>query len=143
MGTVGEIVARGVGVMQGYWKREKEARDAFRDGWLRSGDMRYADDEGYLFIVDRRHAAMASCAVIGIPSERWGEQVRAVVVLRERMRATVPELRDHCREYIPGYKCPASVEFRDALPVSGAGKFVKQELRAPYWEGKSRNVGRV
>ncbi|WP_454629913.1 acyl-CoA synthetase [Bradyrhizobium cenepequi] len=162
MGTVGEVVARGVGVMQGYWNREKETREAFRDGWLRSGDMGYVDDEGYLFIVDRlkdmivsggenvysaevenvlaRHAAIASCAVIGIPSERWGEQVHAVVVLRQGMQATVVELRDHCRKFIAGYKCPASVEFRDALPLSGAGKLLKHELRASYWEGKGRNV---
>lgn len=162
-GTVGEIVTRGVGLMQGYWNREKETRDAFRDGWLRSGDMGYVDDEGYLYIVDRlkdmivsggenvysaevenalsRHAAIASCAVIGIPSERWGEQVHAVVVLRQGMQATVIELRDHCRKYIAGYKCPASIEFRDALPLSGAGKLMKHLLRAPYWEGKSRNVG--
>jgi len=125
--------------------------------------MGYVDGEGYLFIVDRlkdmivsggenvysaevenalaRHAAIASCAVIGIPSERWGEQVHAVVVLRQGMRTTAAELRDHCREYIAGYKCPASVEFRDALPLSGAGKLLKHELRAPYWEGNSRNVG--
>jgi len=88
-----------------------------------------------------RHAAIASCAVIGIPSERWGEQVHAVVVLRKGMQATTAELRDHCRGYIAGYKCPASVEFRDALPLSAAGKLLKHELRASYWEGKSRNVG--
>jgi long-chain acyl-CoA synthetase len=163
VGTVGEIVARGIGIMQGYWNREKETREAFRDGWLRSGDMGYVDDEGYLFIVDRlkdmivsggenvysaevenalsRHSAVGSCAVIGIPSERWGEQVHAVVVLRDGMQATAAELRDHCREYIAGYKCPKSVEFREALPLSGAGKLLKHELRASYWEGKSRNVG--
>jgi len=163
VGTVGEIVARGVGIMQGYWNREKETREAFRDGWLRSGDMGYVDDEGYVFIVDRlkdmivtggenvysaevenvlsRHAAIAMCAVIGIPSERWGEQVHAVVVLREGMQATAAELRDHCREYIAGYKCPASVEFRDTLPLSGAGKLLKHELRASYWQGRTRHVG--
>jgi long-chain acyl-CoA synthetase len=163
VGTVGEIVARGIGVMQGYWNREKETRDAFRGGWLRSGDMGYFDGEGYLFIVDRlkdmivsggenvysaevenalsRHPAIAGCAVIGIPSERWGEQVHAIVVLRHGMQATAAELRDHCREYIAGYKCPASFEFREALPLSGAGKLLKHELRAPYWESRNRKVG--
>ncbi len=163
VGKVGEVVARGVGMMQGYWGRDKETREAFRDGWLRSGDMGYVDDEGYLFIVDRlkdmivsggenvysaevenalsRHPAIATCAVIGIPSERWGEQVHAVVVLRQGARATIAELRDHCREYIAGYKCPASIEFRETLPLSGAGKLLKHELRAPYWEGKIRHVG--
>ena len=161
--TVGEIVARGVGIMQGYWNREKETREAFRDGWLRSGDMGFVDEEGYLFIVDRlkdmivtggenvysaevenalaRHPAIASCAVIGIPSERWGEQVHAVVVLRGGATTSIEELREHCRSFIAGYKCPVSVEFRDALPLSAAGKLLKHVLRAPYWEGRGRNVG--
>jgi len=161
--TVGEIVARGVGIMQGYWNREKETREAFRDGWLRSGDMGYVDGDGYLFIVDRlkdmivtggenvysaevenalaRHPAVASCAVIGIPSDRWGEQVHAVVVPRDGAVTSLEELREHCRGFIAGYKCPVSVEFRDALPLSAAGKLLKHVLRAPYWEGRSRNVG--
>jgi long-chain acyl-CoA synthetase len=79
--------------------------------------------------------------VIGIPSERWGEQVHAVIVLRDGMQVTAAEVRDHCREYIAAYKCPVSVEFRETLPLSGAGKLLKHELRAPYWENKSRNVG--
>jgi len=161
--TVGEIVARGVGVMQGYWNRDKETRDAFRDGWLRSGDMGFVDEDGYLFIVDRlkdmivsggenvysaevenalaRHPAIASCAVIGVPSERWGEQVHAVVVLRAGAETDIEALREHCRGFIASYKCPVSVEFRDALPISAAGKLLKHVLRAPYWEGKGRNVG--
>jgi long-chain acyl-CoA synthetase len=162
-GRIGEIVARGVSVMQGYWNREKETQEAFRDGWLRSGDMGYVDDEGFLFIVDRlkdmivsggenvysvevenalaRHSAVASCAVIGIPSDRWGEQVHAVVVLREGAKSDARELREHCRQFIAGYKCPASVEFRDSLPVSGAGKLLKHVLREPYWTGHKRYVG--
>ena len=161
--AVGEIVARGVGIMQGYWNRETETRAAFRDGWLRSGDMGFVDEDGYLFIVDRlkdmivsggeniysaevenalaRHPAIASCAVIGVPSERWGEQVHAVVVLRAGAETNIEQLREHCRGFIAGYKCPVSVEFRDALPLSAAGKLLKHVLRAPYWEGKGRNVG--
>jgi long-chain acyl-CoA synthetase len=162
-GQAGEIVARGVSLMQGYWNREEETRAAFRDGWLRSGDMGYIDSGGYLFIVDRlkdmivsggenvysaevenaltRHPAVASCAVIGIPSERWGEQVHAVVVLKPGAQATQVDLREHCKQHIAGYKCPASVEFRDTLPISAAGKLLKHVLREPYWKNKSRNVG--
>jgi long-chain acyl-CoA synthetase len=162
-GAVGEIVARGVGVMQGYWNRPQETEAAFRNGWLRSGDMAYVDEEGFVFIVDRlkdmivsggenvysaevenalpRRPAVASCAVIGIPSDRWGEQVHAVVVLKPGAQATAAVLRDHCRDLIAGYKCPASVEFREALPLSAAGKLMKHVLPAPYWEGRSRRVG--
>ena len=162
-GQVGEIVSRGISLMQGYWNREKETREAFRNGWLRSGDMGYVDDRGFLYIVDRlkdmivtggenvysaevenalsRHPAIASCAVIGIPSERWGEQVHAVAVLVEGSEASAMELREFCKQHIAGYKCPASVEFRDSLPLSGAGKLLKHVLRAPYWEGHTRRVG--
>lgn len=87
------------------------------------------------------HPAVAICAVIGIPSERWGEQVHAVAVLREGAQATAAELREHCKQFIAGYKCPASVEFRGSLPVSGAGKLQKHVLREPYWAGHKRYVG--
>lgn len=162
-GQVGEIVSRGVSLMQGYWNREAETRAALRDGWLRSGDMGYVDEEGFLYIVDRlkdmivsggeniysaevenvlsRHPAVASCAVIGVPSEKWGEQVHAVVVLVEGVQADAVELREFCKQYIAAYKCPASVEFRESLPLSGAGKLLKHVLRAPYWEGHARRVG--
>jgi len=162
-GQVGEIVARGAGIMQGYWKRDRETAEAFRDGWLRSGDMAYMDEEGFVYIIDRLkdmivtggenvfsaevenalgcHPAVASCAVIGIPSDRWGEAVHAIVVLRNGMKADAEELRDHCKGRIAGYKCPVSVEFRDGLPLSGAGKLLKHVLREPYWEGRIRRVG--
>ena len=162
-GQVGEIVARGAGIMQGYWNRERETADAFKDGWLRSGDMAYMDEEGFVYIIDRLkdmivtggenvfsaevenalgcHSAVASCAVIGVPNDRWGEAVHAVVVLRSGMGATADELRTHCKGLIAGYKCPVSVEFRESLPLSGAGKLLKQVLREPYWEGRTRRVG--
>ncbi|MGO9702690.1 MAG: acyl-CoA synthetase [Xanthobacteraceae bacterium] len=162
-GQVGEIVARGAGIMQGYWNRERETVDAFRDGWLRSGDMAYMDEEGFVYIIDRLkdmivtggenvfsaevenalgcHAAVASCAVIGIPDDRWGEAVHAVVVLRSGTQATADELRTHCKGLIAGYKCPVSVEFRESLPLSGTGKLLKHVLREPYWECRARRVG--
>ncbi|MNN68073.1 Long-chain-fatty-acid--CoA ligase [compost metagenome] len=87
-----------------------------------------------------RHPAVAMCAVIGIPSDEWGEAVHAVVTLKPGQPASEAELRAHCRELIAGYKCPKSVEFRDAMPLSAAGKILKRDLREPYWKGKSRAV---
>ncbi|HXD05737.1 MAG TPA: long-chain-fatty-acid--CoA ligase [Burkholderiaceae bacterium] len=162
-GQVGEIVARGPNVMQGYWNKPDATAAAFtREGWLRTGDGAYMDETGHVFIVDRikdmivtggenvfsgevenalaTHPAVAMCAVIAIPSDEWGEAVHAVVVLRPSMAVDAAQLIEHCRERIAGYKCPHSVEFRTALPVSGAGKILKRDLRAPFWEGRERRV---
>jgi long-chain acyl-CoA synthetase len=161
--TVGEIVVRGANVMQGYWNKQEETAEALRDGWLHTGDGAYMDDDGYLFIVDRmkdmivtggenvysaevenalsRHPAVVQCAVIGIPNARWGEAVHAVVVVRPGSNPSGDDLREHCRQFIAGYKCPKSVEFRSAMPLSAAGKILKRVLRAPYWENQQRQVG--
>jgi long-chain acyl-CoA synthetase len=150
-GTVGEIIVRGPNVMQGYWNKPEETARALRDGWLHTGDGAYMDEQGYLFIVDRlkdmivsggenvysaevenvlaRHPAVALAAVIGIPHEQWGEAVHAVVVRKPGAEVDEEQLRLYCREFIAGYKCPKSVEFRDALPLSAAGKILKRELR--------------
>jgi long-chain acyl-CoA synthetase len=150
-GTVGEIIVRGPNVMQGYWNKPEETARALRDGWLHTGDGAYMDEQGYLFIVDRlkdmivsggenvysaevenvlaRHPAVALAAVIGIPHEQWGEAVHAVVVRKPGVQVDEEQLRRYCREFIAGYKCPKSVEFRDALPLSAAGKILKRELR--------------
>lgn len=155
-GNVGEIVARGPGVMLGYWNKPEETAHALRDGWLHTGDAGYMDEDGFVFIVDRvkdmiisggenvysaeveqalaQHPAVATCAVIGIPSERWGESVHAVVVLRPGHAATAETLTAHCRELIAAYKCPRSYDFREQLPLSGVGKVLKYELRKQYWE---------
>ncbi|MEO7428462.1 MAG: fatty-acid--CoA ligase, partial [Acidimicrobiales bacterium] len=123
----------------------------------------YMDDDGYVFVVDRMkdmivtggenvysaeveqavalHPAVASCAVIGIPDPEWGERVHAVVVLAAGATVTPEELREHCKTLIAGYKAPRSAEFIEALPVNGAGKVLKRNLRAPHWEGVDRNVG--
>jgi long-chain acyl-CoA synthetase len=162
-GKIGEVAARGPGVMLGYWNRPQETQAALRDGWLYSGDAGYLDDEGFLFIVDRvkdmivsggenvyssevenaisRHPDVAACAVIGIPSERWGEAVHAVVVRQAGSDVTAEDLRAYCKTLIAGYKCPGSIEFRDALPVSAAGKTLKHALREPFWKGHDRRVG--
>ncbi|MCY1384253.1 3-[(3aS,4S,7aS)-7a-methyl-1,5-dioxo-octahydro-1H-inden-4-yl]propanoyl:CoA ligase [compost metagenome] len=86
------------------------------------------------------HPAVGQCAVIGIPCDKWGETVHAVIVLKAEANVTTDELVAHCRERIAGYKCPRSVEFRTALPLSGVGKILKNELREPFWEGRSRNI---
>jgi long-chain acyl-CoA synthetase len=162
-GQVGEIALRGFGIMPGYWNKPEQTKAALRDGWLHSGDAGFMDDEGFLFIVDRvkdmivsggenvystevesaitKHPAVAACAVFGIPSERWGEAVHAVVVLKDGQEVSAEAIRAHCKTLIAGYKCPGSVEFRDSLPVSGAGKTLKHVLREPFWQGMDRRVG--
>jgi len=162
-GEVGEVCIRGDNVMLGYWNLPQITAEALRGGWLHTGDGGRLDEEGMLFIVDRvkdmivsggenvysaeteqavyAHPAVAECAVIGIPHESWGEQVHAIVRLKEGYSLTAKDLIDHCKALIAGYKCPKSVEFRDEpLPLSGAGKILKKDLRAPYWTGQDRNV---
>ena len=162
-GEVGEVTVRGPNVMAGYWNKPDQTDAVLRDGWYATGDMGRLDEEGYLYLVDRakdmivtggenvystevedvlyRHPAVREAAVFGIPDERWGEAVHAVVVVRDGPRPTPEELVAHCREAIAGYKVPKRVELRDEpLPKSGAGKVLKRELRAPYWEGRESAV---
>ncbi|WP_405166825.1 long-chain fatty acid--CoA ligase [Nocardia sp. NBC_01499] len=161
-GEVGEVVVRGDNVMLGYWNRPQDTAVAVRDGWMHTGDGGRMDENGYVFIVDRikdmiitggenvysaevenalaAHAAVASCAVIGVPDDEWGERVHAVVVLLPGAQATEAELRAHCKELIAGYKSPRTVEFADALPISGAGKILKRELRKKYWDPSDSQV---
>ncbi len=161
-GTVGEIIVRGPNIMQGYWNKPEETAKALREGWLFTGDGAYMDEQGHIFIVDRlkdmivsggenvysaevenviaRHPAVLMCAVIGIPNEQWGEAVHGVVVCKPGAALSEDQVRAHCREYIAGYKCPKTVEFRTELPLSGAGKILKRDLRDPYWAGLARGV---
>ena len=161
-GTVGEIVVRGPLVMQGYWAQPEQTAQALRGGWMHTGDGGHMDADGFVYVVDRIKDMIVSggenvysaevenaisqlpqvsmAAVIGVPDERWGERVHAVVVLRPGQTLTTDALIAHCRSQIAGYKCPRSVEFRDALPITAAGKIQKVELRAPFWAGRSRNV---
>ena len=148
---VGEIVVRGDNAMQGYWNKPEETALALRDGWMHTGDAGYLDKRGYLFVVDRikdmiitggenvystevenaltKHPSVATCAVIGLPDEIWGEKVHAVVVLRVGETVSEQELSEFCRDQIAGYKIPRSFAFVDSLPISGAGKILKRELR--------------
>ncbi|MCA6106745.1 acyl-CoA synthetase [Bradyrhizobium cenepequi] len=162
-GKVGEIVARGDNVMIGYWERPEETARAIVDGWMHTGDGGYMDQDGFIYVVDRvkdmiisggenvysvevenalaQHPSVLQCAVIGIPSEQWGEQVHAVVVKRSGVEVSADELIEFSKTLIAGYKCPRSIEITEApLPLSGAGKVLKRELRRPFWENRERRV---
>ncbi len=165
-GAAGEVVARGPNVTRGYWEDDEATRAAFVDGWYRTGDVGYFDEERNLWLLDRakdmivtggenvysieveevlaRHPAVVECAVFGIPDEQWVEAVHAVVVVGspdELSDALAEELRDHCRTSIAGFKVPKRIELRtDPLPKSGPGKIQKRQLRDPYWEPASADA---
>jgi long-chain acyl-CoA synthetase len=162
-GVVGEVCIKGPNVMKGYRNMPEQTASTIVDGWLHTGDGGYLDEDGFLFIVDRvkdmiisggenvysaevenvihQHEAVNQCAVIGIPSDKWGEQVHAIIVLNEGATATEKDIITHCKALIAGFKCPRSVTFRtEPLPLSGAGKILKTELRKPYWDGVGRSV---
>jgi long-chain acyl-CoA synthetase len=161
-GEVGEIAIRGDAVMKGYWNLPDATERAIRDGWFYSGDAGYFDEHGYLFIHDRvkdmivsggenvypaevesvlySHPAVADAAVIGAPDERWGEAVKAVVVLKPGQTASERDVIEHCRGKIAGYKIPKSVDFVDVLPRNPTGKILKRVLRERYWAGRERQV---
>jgi long-chain acyl-CoA synthetase len=164
IGEVGEITVRGPNMMPGYWNRPDENAKVFtEDGWYRTGDLASIDDGGYVFIVDRAkdmivsggenvyttevenalagHPAVLELAVFGIPDEQWGEAVHAEVVLKPGSAVSEGELIEHCRRTIAGFKVPRSIAIRsEPLPKSGAGKILKREIRAPYWDGQTRAI---
>lgn len=153
-GEVGEIIARGPNVMKGYWKRPEETQETLRGGWLHTGDMGMRDEDGYIYVIDRKkdliisggenispheiedalhlHPAVHECAAIGVPDERWGEQVKAVVVLTKGRSITEKELIDFCGRHLARYKLPRSIDFVDALPKDPVGKIQKKVLREQY-----------
>jgi acyl-CoA synthetase (AMP-forming)/AMP-acid ligase II len=158
----GEVLARGNVVLRGYWDQPEATADAIRDGWFHTGDGGALDDEGYVNISDRKkdviisggenvssievedvifsHPAVAEVCVIGIPDEKWGETVKALVVLAPGASITEQELIEHCRSKLAHFKCPTSIEFRDELARTATGKLQKFKLREPYWKGHRRRV---
>jgi fatty-acyl-CoA synthase len=156
--SIGEIVARGDGVMEGYWRQPDASAEALRGGWFHTGDMATLNEDGYLLIVDRKkdiivsggenisslelekailaHPAVLEVAVIPVPDEKWGEVPRALVVLKPTANATESELIEFCRSRLAHYKCPRAVEFVDSLPKTGTGKILKKDLRKKYWQGR-------
>ena len=163
LGEVGEVCCRGPNVMLGYRNLPEQTEATLRNGWLHTGDGGRLDAEGFLFIVDRvkdmivsggenvysaevenalsSHPDVAQCAVIGVPDKKWGERVHAIIVPKPGTAPTEAGIIDHCRAVIAGFKCPRSVTLREEpLPLSGAGKILKTELRKPFWEGQARSV---
>lgn len=162
-GTVGEIQLRGKTVMKGYWRQPELTQRTLRGGWMHTGDAGRLDDSGYLYIVDRlkdmivtggenvyssevenaiaSHPDVAECAVFGIPDDRWGESVHAVVVPRAGAELDFDGVRAHCLSRIASYKCPKSIEVRfEPLPLSAANKVLKAPLRMKWWADRERNV---
>lgn len=167
-GATGEVAMRGATVMTGYWNMPEATAEALRNGWLHTGDIGMLDDEGFLTLIDRKkdmivtgaenvyspevenavasHPAVAECAVVGIPDERWGETIHAVVQLKPSADADAPDAVDssvleaHCRERIAGFKIPRSWAFVDELPKTAFGKIQKNALREPFWKGRDRQV---
>jgi long-chain acyl-CoA synthetase len=162
-GQLGEIAVRSDTLMSGYLNNQAATDAVLRSGWMHTGDAGILDEDGYLYVADRikdmivtggenvysievervlfTHPAVREAAVIGIPSEQWGESVHAVVVLKDGANASAEELISFCRQHIGGYKCPRSVEFRnEPLPVTAVGKVRKNVLREPYWVGCERKV---
>jgi len=159
----GEVLARSNVVLDGYWEQPEATTAAVVDGWFHTGDGGTIDDEGYLTIADRKkdviisggenvssievedalcsHPEVAEAAVIGVPDEKWGETVKALVVLVTGASIGEPELIEHCRGRLAHFKCPTSVEVRAELARTATGKLQKFKLRAPYWEGQERQVG--
>lgn len=162
VGAVGEIVAKSDRMMQGYWKMPKETAETIRGGWLYTGDMARMDEDGYIYIVDRKkdmiisggeniysreveevlymHPAVLEAAVIGVPDDKWGESVRAIVVLKPGVTAAEAEIIAFCKDHLASYKKPRSVEFRDTLPKTGSGKIRKAEIREAYWQDQTKRV---
>jgi acyl-CoA synthetase (AMP-forming)/AMP-acid ligase II len=161
-GQLGEIVVRSDQVMEGYWKKPEATAETLRGGWLHTRDMGYVDEDGYIYLVDRKddmivsggfniypkevedvlysHPAVLEAAVFGVPDEKWGEVVKAVISVRSGMKVTEEEIIEHCRKHLASYKKPKSVDFIKELPKSPFGKIWRRKLKEPYWQGRGRMI---
>lgn len=159
---IGEIMAKHAWLMKGYWNKPELTNQTMEKGWVHTGDMGYMDEDGFLYIVDRKrdmiisggeniypreieevlyeHPAVREATVIGVPSEKWGEDVKAIIALKSGFKATEEEVIEFCKDRLAGYKKPKSVEFMDELPKTGSGKIYKKALRDKYWKGATRKV---
>jgi acyl-CoA synthetase (AMP-forming)/AMP-acid ligase II len=162
-GDVGEVWVRGGQVMKGYWRMDDETKKSINaEGWFRTGDAAYQDENDYVYIYDRvkdmivsggenvypaevenalmKHPGIADVAVIGVPDDKWGEVPKAIVVKKPDVEVTEESILTFAKEQLAGFKCPKSVAWIDALPRNPSGKILKKDLRAPYWEGRTRQV---
>ena len=161
-GEVGEIIVKGDMMMRGYWKNPEQTSEALRDGWYYSGDVATVDEHGYIYLVDRKkdmiitggenvyprevedvlyeHPAVMEVAVISVPDEKWGEAVKAVIVLKEGMKADEQEMIQFAKSRLAGYKSPKTVDFKESLPKTAVGKISRNELKKQYWGGKDRLI---
>jgi acyl-CoA synthetase (AMP-forming)/AMP-acid ligase II len=161
-GEIGEILVRSNKLMQGYWKKPEETAEAFRGGWFHTRDMAMMDEDGYVYILDRKsdmiisggfniyprevediimaHPGVAEAAVISVPHEIWGEAVKAMVVLKEGVKVSETEIIEHCRRNLASYKKPTSVDFIKEIPKNLNGKVNRRMLREPFWKGYDRWV---
>jgi len=165
-GEIGQFVSRpkpgAMGTVSEYYKDEKSTKKAFKEGWFYSGDMARMDEDGFIYLVDRKFdmiisggeniypaeiegvlyklGKVAECAVIGVPNDEWGEEVKAVVTLKQGEAAGADEIIAFCKEHLAGYKVPRSVDFVDELPKTDTGKILKKIIKAPYWEGRDTKI---
>jgi acyl-CoA synthetase (AMP-forming)/AMP-acid ligase II len=161
-GVVGEMVVQSKWTMVGYWRKPEDTASVMTDGWLRTGDLGYFDEKGFMYVVDRKkdmiitggenvfpreveevlygHPAVSEAAVIGVPDDVWVERVHAEVVLKDDHTATTADLTDFCKERLARYKAPKSMEIVPALPKNPQGKILKKEIREKHWQGRERKV---